>query len=109
MKSCTRKILLIFGFMLLLILLFIPYRSTHIKYQINPHSLANYKITTHQKGYMFVFKYLKAKSNEISDPENDQDIYSLNNTVFLIEIFIIIILGPFDYFLFCEVLKKKKL
>lgn len=108
MKSCTRKILLIFGILLIFALLFIPYRSTHIKYQVDPHSFASYKITSHKSGYMFVFKYLKHKPNKKSVPGTDQDSYFLNKTLFLIELIIIIVLGPFDYVLFCIVLRKRK-
>lgn len=109
MKRCTRKILLIFGSLLIFALLFIPYRSTHIKYQVNPHSFASYKITSHKSGYMFVFKYLKHKSNKKSVPGTDQNSYVLNKALFLIEIVIIVVLALIDYFLFCVVLKRKKL
>jgi len=109
MKNCTRNILLIFGFLLIFIFLFIPFRSTHIKYRVDSHSLAKYKITAHQSGYMFVFKYLKLKSNKISDPGTDQDSFFLNRNLFLIEMIIVIVLVAFDYFLFCVFLRKKKL
>ena len=113
MKKCTRKILLIFGFLLLLIFLFVPYRSTHIKFKTDYYSLANYKITTHQSGYMFVFKYLMLRSQKMSipresDPGVDQDSYVLNKTLFFIELIIVIVLAPIDYFLFCVALRRKK-
>lgn len=88
--------------------MFIPYRSTHIKYKVDPHSLVKYKMTTRQSGYMFVFKYLKLKSNKISNPGTDQDSYFLNRDLFLIEMNIVIVLALFDYFLFCVFLRKKK-
>jgi len=108
MKSCSQKILLIFGILLIFVFLLIPYRSTHIKYKVDPHSLVKYKMTTHQSGYMFVFKYLKLKSNKKSVPGTDQDSYFLNKTLFLIELIIIIVLALFDYFIFCFVLRKRK-
>jgi hypothetical protein len=63
---------------------------------------------------MFVFKYLKLKSPKMSapresDPGTDQDSYVLNKTLFFIELIIVIMLAPFDYFLFCIVLRKRKL
>jgi len=109
MKSCTRKILLVFGLILIFVFLFIPYRSTHIKYRVDSHSLAKYKITAHKSGYMFVFKYLKLKSNKRSVPGTDQDSYFFKRNLFLIEMIIIIVFAAFDYFLFCAVLRKKKL
>jgi hypothetical protein len=99
--------LLIFGLISIFVFLFIPYRSTHIKYKVDSFSLATYKMTTHQNGYMFVFKYLKLKSNKRSVPGTDHDSYVLNKTLFLIEIIIVIVLALFDYFLFCVVLEKK--
>ena len=109
MNRCTRKILLIFGLLLLLVFLFVPYRSTHIKYKVDAFSLAKYKITSHHSGYMFVFKYLRLKSTRRSVPGTDQDSYVPNKTLFFIELIIVMVLAPFDYFLFCVVLKKRKL
>lgn len=116
MKSCTGKIVLIFVLLLVLAILVIPYKSVHIKYELDPHSLTNYKLTSHQKGYMFLFKFLELKSKERSVQQKsvprssisgkDHDSYSLNKTVIWIEMAIILMLAPIDYFLFCVILKK---
>jgi hypothetical protein len=108
MKRCTRKILLIFGLLLLLVLLLVPYRSTHVKFKVDPFSLAKYKMTSHQSGYMFVFKFLKLKSTKRSVQGVDQDSYVLNKTLFITELIIVIILAPIDYLLFCVALRRKK-
>jgi hypothetical protein len=112
--SCTGKILIVFGLLLILVILFVPYRSFHVKYKLDSHSLTHYKLTSHQDGYMFVFKFLelKSKGKSVSQspvPGTDHDSYSLNKTMFLIELMIILVLAPFDYFLFCVIFKKKKL
>ena len=117
--SCTGKILLVFGSLLILVILFIPYRSVHVKYELDPHSLTHYKKTSHRSGYMFVFKFLGLKSKERSVQQKPvprssvsntgHDSYSLNKTLFWIEMMIIFMLAPFDYFLFCVIFKKKKL
>jgi len=112
--SCTGKILLIFALLLALAILIIPYKSVHIKYKLDPHSLTHYKVTTHQNGYMFIFKFLELKSNKKPVPQSsvpgpDQDSYLLNKTVFVIEMMIIFVLAPFDYVLFCVILKKSAL
>jgi hypothetical protein len=62
---------------------------------------------------MFVIKYLKLKSQEMSvsresDPGADQDSYALNKTLLLVELIIVIVLAPIDYFLFCVALRRKK-
>ncbi len=108
MKSCTKNIIFIFGFLLVFVLLFIPYRSTHIKFKLDPHSLTTYKMTTHKSGYLLVFKYFKLKSNKKSVPGTDLDSYAFNKTLFLVEIIILIVLASFDYFLFCIVFRKRK-
>jgi len=112
--SCTGKILLVFGSLLILVISFVPYRSIHVKYELDPHSLTRYKKTSHRSGYMFVFKFLelKSKGKPVSQSPvsgTDYDSYSLNNTVFWIEVAVIFVLAPLDYFLFCVIFKKKKL
>jgi hypothetical protein len=114
MKSCTGKIVLIFVLLLVLAILFIPYKSVHIKYKLDPHSLTNYKLTSHQNGYMSLFKFIALKSKEKSVPRSSisstgHDSYSLNKTVFLIELMIILVLAAVDYFLFCVILKKSSI
>jgi hypothetical protein len=111
-----RKILLVFGLLAVFVFLFIPYRSIHVKFKVDPHSLAKYKMTTHQSGYMFVLEYLKQKSNRRSERSGpgteqgaDQNSYFLNKTLFLIEVIILIVLAPLDYVLFCIILKQRKL
>ena len=120
MRRCARKILLIFGLILIVAFLFIPYKSVHIKHKLDPHSLAHYKITAHKSGYMFVFKYLKFKAKKKSAPKKsvlgtdlnssstDLSSYSFNKTVFIIEMIVITLLAAFDFFIFCVVLRKGK-
>lgn len=113
MKSCARNILLIFGFLMLIILLFIPYKSTHIRYKLDPHSMAYYKITAHKSGYMFVFNYLKHRSENTPLPRNsgpgtDHDIYVLKKNLLLMEMMIIMVLAVIDHFLFCFVPRRRK-
>ena len=106
----------VFGSLAAFVFLFIPYRSVYVTYKIEPHSLVKYKMTTHRSGYMFLFRFLKLKSNtgsERSVPGTekgaDQDFYFLNKTLFVIEVMILIVLAPLDYVLFCITLKKNKL
>jgi hypothetical protein len=117
--SCTGKILLVFGSLLILVISFVPYRSVHVKFKLDSHSLTHFKMTTQKSGYMFVFKFLGLRSKErpvqqksvprSSVSGTDFDYYSLNKAVFLIEMAIILMLAPTDYFLFCIIFKKKKL
>jgi hypothetical protein len=63
---------------------------------------------------MFVFKFLELKSkgkpvSQSPDPGTDHDFYSLNKTVFLIEVAVILVLAPLDYLLFCVILKKSSI
>jgi hypothetical protein len=67
---------------------------------------------------MFVFKYLKLKSNERANPKRsfpenpvpgtDQDSYTFNMPLFLLELMIVMMLASIDYILFCVIPKKRK-
>jgi di/tricarboxylate transporter len=106
--TCPKNVLVIFLFVLLIIFLFIPYSSVHIRYKLDAYSLIKYKTTTHQSGYMFLFQYLKLKSNGISQSEADQDLYSFKTNLFLTEIGLLILLTILDYFVFCILLRRRR-
>lgn len=106
--TCLKNVLVIFIFLIFAILLFIPYRSIHIRYRLDAHSLIKYKTTTYRNGYMFIFKYFNLRSRGISQPESDQDSYFFNTNLFLAEIGMFIFLAILDYFVFCFLLRKRR-
>jgi hypothetical protein len=107
MSPCAKIIFKLFGILLLLALLIIPYKSTHVSFELNPDSKLIIRKTQHQRGYMFLFHYLKLRARIDSDIEH-KDSYYLNTFQLTLEIAIILFLGVLDYFLFCLFLKKRK-
>ena len=110
MNTCKKNILVIFGSLLILAILFIPYNSTRvtIKNKYDPMSGIKLRITSTRSGYMFFPQIFKTKYSKIPYKEVSKETYRLNTRLFLIEIAIIIFLAGFDYLLFCAVLKKEK-
>ena len=109
MRKCTKNILKIFGSLLILAILFVPYYSTHVKIKnkFGPYSGIKEKTTSKKNGYMFVFQLLKKREVKSDYAEVSYETYSLNTKVYITEIAIIIFLAVFDYFIFCILLKKK--
>lgn len=108
--KCKRNIILIFGCLLIMAILFIPYNSTHVtlKNKTDPYSGIKLRITTKKSGYMFLPQYIKTKATKFYDKDIGWDSYYLNTNLFIIEIAIIILMAGFDYILFCVFLRKPK-
>lgn len=106
MSYCSRNILLIFGSLIFLALLIVPYRSTRVAYKMDPYSKINYKITKRDSGYMLVFNYLRQKSSGNSSVENNNVSYYIAKDLFITEIVVILSVAFLDYFLFCRASKK---
>lgn len=120
MRKCKRNILLIFGYLLIWAILFIPFSK--------PYSSEN--------GYMFspifIYKFYKAKKIEAeyysqkkeikTEQENEKysfldefvplDIYEnlieLRSALFLYQVLLILFCGGFAYIIFCVVLRKRE-
>lgn len=108
MSCCSRNILLIFGSLLLLAFLIIPYRYTRVSYEMDPYSEINYKITKRDSGYMLVFNYMRLKSTRNSSVENNNASYYIAKDLLITEIVVILLAAFLDYFLFCRAFKKGK-
>ena len=118
MSGCKRTVFLVFGTLLVLAFIIIPYNSTHITYKTDPYSRNKLRITAKKSGYLLLPQYLilksrkpqplKAKSPWSPDEDIGSDLYEFNLNLFIIEIVIIILAGCFDYIIFCVVLKKPK-
>lgn len=118
MSGCKRSILLIFGALLFIAILIVPYNSTHVSFKTDPYSRDKLRITTKKSGYLFLPHYLslrsrksqplKAKSYWSRDEDIGWDLYEFNSNLFIIEIAIIMLAGGFDYIIFCRVLLRHK-
>ncbi|MGD8536712.1 MAG: hypothetical protein PVF66_12760 [Candidatus Aminicenantes bacterium] len=107
MSHCTKNIVLIFGILLLLAVLIVPYNSSHISFELDSRSKNVLKVTQNKSGYIFLPKYLILRARMDSDEET-RDFYHLNTFFLTAEIVLILFLGFLDYFLFCRFLRKRR-
>ena len=107
MSHCTKNIVLIFGVLLLLAVLFVPYNSSHVSFELDSRSKDILKVTKNKRGYIFLPSYLILRARMDSDEET-RNLYHLNTALFATEIVLILFLGFMDYFLFCRFLRKRR-
>jgi len=108
MSSCKKKILGIFGGLLIAALLFVPYRETQVSYVPGPSSILVKRITTKDSGFMFLPRYLKIRGDWASPKTKAERRTHLNTTLFAAEIGAILLAGTFDYLIFCLWLRRKR-
>lgn len=107
MSHCTKNIVLIFGILLLLAVLFVPYKSSHVSFELDSRSKDILKVTKNKRGYIFLPSYLILRARMDSDDET-KDFYHLNISLLAAEIILILFMGLLDYFLFCRFLRKRR-
>jgi hypothetical protein len=108
MSSCGKKILGIFGGLLIVALLFVPYQETQVSYLPGPSSMLVKRITTKDSGFMFLLRYLKIRGDWTSPTTKAERHTHLNKTLLASEIGAILLAGTFDYLIFCLWLRRKR-
>ena len=106
MSPCRKRVLRIFGTLLVLVLLFVPYRATHFTFKKDLNTRLIWRTTGTQSGYMFLPRFLKLQAVKVAAKDQDHSTYVLNKKMLLGEIGIILLLGALDYILLCAWLKK---
>ncbi len=106
MTRCRKRVLRIFGTLLLLALLFVPYRATHLSFKRDFNTYLIWRTTGRQSGFMFLPRLLRLRAIKVEASDQDHSLYSLNEKMLLAEIGIIVILGTLDYIFLCAWLKK---
>ncbi len=119
MRKCKRNILLVFGYILIMAILFVPYESETV--QISPGPAGSIRGDI-DRGFVFIpifvknyakyrdmdlEKYLKAindNPNQILSPVITK--YLLNKDLLITEMSLIIFIAGFAFILFCVVLKR---
>ncbi len=107
MSHCTKNIVLIFGILFLLAVLFVPFNSSHVSFELDSRSKDVLKVTQKKSGCIFLPTYLKHRARMDSDEET-RDFYHLKSALLAAEIGLILFLGLLDYFLFCRFLRKRR-
>jgi hypothetical protein len=111
MNACLKKIVVILGGILLLVILFVPYTSRHVIEQGERGSVLVFRTTTKGRGYMFLPKFLKARAangviRDIQDRRRDY--YELNQKTLGAEIGVVLAIGVLDYLFFCRRRNERK-
>ncbi|MCX6562872.1 MAG: hypothetical protein NTU60_04615 [Candidatus Aminicenantes bacterium] len=108
MNPCGKKIVVIFVFLLLLVLLFVPYRETRINIYQGSASLLARRITTTSSGHMFLPRFLKLRGHWTSQATGEQRHTLLNTTLFAGEIAVLLFLAVFDHLVFCVWIRRRR-
>lgn len=100
MKPCRKKVVLGFGAVLLVVLLYVPYRSVSIRETRQGGSNLITRMTTGDRGFLFLPRFLKAVSrNPAAGAKGDT--YRLDAGLYAGEIAAVLILAVLDFFLLC--------
>jgi len=109
MIPCRKRVLRIFGLIALLVVLFPPYRETRINRYQERGSVLVRRVTTGERGFMFLSRFLKLQGRTISEKTGEERRIALNKSFFLGEIGVIAVLALFDYFVLCSLRKRTKI
>jgi len=120
MNKCKRNIILIFGYLLIMAILFVPYESETV--QIVQGPAGSIKGDT-DRGFVFIpvfvknytkyrdmdlekyFKSIKDNPKQVFSPVITK--YLLNIDLLITEMYLIIVVAGFIFILFCVVLRKQ--
>jgi hypothetical protein len=106
-SGCGRKILFIFGGLLVAAgFLFIPYRQTTTSTQYNSSGIGT-RTTYVNNGFMNLPLFLRVRGKQISARTGAMITTTLRARMFAYEIGGIVVLGAFDYILFCARIRRK--
>jgi hypothetical protein len=100
---CTKFVIALFGGLFLLALLFVPCTTTTSSLRTDPYSKVVIRTTHPRNSYIFLPQYLSMRSH----PGEGRTIRarSFQWSAFMI---IIVILGLFDYAVFCRLLRRTR-
>jgi hypothetical protein len=101
MKPCSKKVLLGFGAVLFVVVLFIPYRSVSVRETRQGGSNLITRTTTAGRGFLFLPRYLKAVSRNGILAGGRSETYRLDAVLYAAEIGAVLILAVLDFFLLC--------
>jgi hypothetical protein len=104
--SCGKKIILIFGALLLLAALYVPYRVKIVSYEMNSKTRLIMRTSLYAKGFMSLPGYLAAKGRKPREKDASGRYYGLDTTILLAEFGLILFLGAADYLFFCRFLRR---
>lgn len=121
MSRCQRRVLYLFGGLLLVAVLIVPYRSTYVSLNRDSQTNVVWRRSVEGGGYMFLFRYLERSKERLADAA-DRDVrnalrraqdvtsrrYDLNARRLAFELAAILILMAYDYLFFCRRRRRRQ-
>ena len=108
MNTCRLKILVFFGALLVLVVLFfVPYRRTWVSTQSGPSGIGT-QTTTEETRSTALYSFLKMREEGISERTGATVTTTLRGSVYAFRTGAVILLGILDYLLFCCWLHRER-
>lgn len=100
---CAKFVLGLFGYLFLMVFLFVPCTTTTSSLRTDPHSQVVIRTTHPRNSYIFLPQYLSMKAH----PKEGRTVRarSFQWSAFMI---IVALLGLFDYAVFCRLLRRSR-
>lgn len=108
MNPCGKKVAVIFGFLILLAVLFVPYKETKINISRMSSSLLARRITTTSSGHMFLPRFFKLRGHWTSQATGEKRHTLLNAKLLVGEIAVLLFLAVFDHLVFCVWIRRRR-
>ena len=103
MGRCGKLVIAFFGSLFLLALLFVPCTTTTSSLRTDPYSGIVIRTTHPRHVHLFLTAYLSMRSH----PRQGQGV-RVRSTQWVASMAIVAILGVFDYFVFCRLLRQPR-
>ena len=102
-EHCAKLVFGVFGYLFLMAFLFVPCTTTTSSLRTDPHSQVVIRTTHPRNSYIFLPQYLSMKSHPLEG--RTVRVRSFQWSAFMV---IVVILGLFDYAVFCRLLQRKR-
>ena len=107
-RECGKRVFKIFGSLILLALLFVPYKRTNVEVYQSGSSYLNRRVTTMSRGHMFLPIFIKNRGTWVSRESGGKRTTVLNAKMLAGEVGLLLFLAVFDYFIFCVWMRRRR-
>lgn len=108
MSPCRKKVGIIFGGLIFLALLLVPYRETKVDVSRITSTVLARRVTTVTNGHMFLPRFLKTRGRWEAPATGQQRTTVLNTKLFVGEIAVLLFLAVFDDLVFCVWVRRRR-
>jgi len=108
MNACGKKVVKIFGALLLLAVLFVPYKQTKVDVYQSGSAFLTRRVTSVSRGHMFLPRFLKTMGTWVSQETGAKRTTILNTNLLAGEIGLLLFLAVFDHLVFCVWMRRRR-